>query len=432
VFPHRLSEVTADEIRRVVETEVPESLDFELKKTLSAKKGADDPWVAGGDKIGEEARDALAAEIGAFANTLGGTLIIGIDEDTETKRAKPPIIPLPRCKELAERLHQSVGARIEPKLPMFECEGVVTEADGSSGVVIMRTLESYLAPHRHTQDHHCYIRRNDRAEPMSMLEIQELVRRKARSAEETEREFESSAQRFFNWIPDDHKRISPLTGLQAAVRRTQGEVARWTLMWAMRLSARPLGRFDIDNLPGQPWLARIEAGTYQGSGQLGSLVWHDMNNVVRTWQPRLRSVEREFIGTESRGLDRVTTSGQIERFVRVAETTAGERPKRFNLNVAHAMWNFVSVVRNVSALRDANSRPSQHFGLEIELMNSDPLSLWGYPANKHAIIPAGRIVFPRYEIGPTEKLDDVLKTFDSDIWNAGGLHPTWELGAIWS
>ena len=36
------------------------------------------------------------------------------------------------------------GLPDKPKLPVFECEGVITEKDGSSGVVIMRTLESYL------------------------------------------------------------------------------------------------------------------------------------------------------------------------------------------------------------------------------------------------------------------------------------------------
>jgi hypothetical protein len=431
VFPHRLSEVTANEIRRVVETEVPESLDFELKKTLSAKKGTDDPWTAGGDKIGEEARDALAAEIGAFANTLGGTLIIGIDEDTETKRAKPPIIPLPRCKELAERLHQSVGARIEPKLPMFECEGVVTEPDGSSGVVIMRTLESYLAPHRHTQDHHCYIRRNDRAEPMSMLEIQELVRRKARGAEETEHAFRESAERFFAWIPTEHQRNDPYRSLQVVLRRDPGSDVKWTLMWAMRLTARPLGPFVIDNLPKQRWLSDIKVDTYQGSGELGTLVWHDMR-AVKTCQPRLRAVEREFVGAESFGLDRVTSAGQVERFVRMSETESGDKPKRINLNMAQVMWNLVSIGRNVATLRAANSRPTQSFALEIELLSSDPLGLWGYPRGIHAVIQARRIVFPRYELGGQNNFDDVLKTFDSDVWNAGGIDPNWDIGANWS
>ena len=77
----------------------------------------------------------------------------------------------------------------------------MTEKDGTSGVIVMRTLESYLAPHRHTQNNHCYVRRNDRAEPMGMLEIQEMTRQKARSAEDTEKAFAASGDRFFAWIP---------------------------------------------------------------------------------------------------------------------------------------------------------------------------------------------------------------------------------------
>jgi hypothetical protein len=196
---------------------------------------------------------------------------------------------------LAERLHQSVGARIEPKLPMFECEGAVTEPDGSSGVVIMRTLESYLAPHRHTQDHHCYIRRNDRAEPMSMLEIQELVRRKARGAEEAEHAFGESAERFFAWIPTQHQRTDPDKSLQVVLRRDPGSDAKWTLMWAMRFTARPLGPFAIDNLPKQRWLSNIKVDTYQGSGELGTLLWHDMRPLRR--------------GSRDYGLSNVSLSG---------------------------------------------------------------------------------------------------------------------------
>jgi hypothetical protein len=74
------------------------------------------------------------------------------------------------------RLHQAISDRIEPKLPVFECEGVVTETDRTSGVIIMRTLQSHLAPHRHTQNNHCNVRRNGGAESLSMLEIQEMTR----------------------------------------------------------------------------------------------------------------------------------------------------------------------------------------------------------------------------------------------------------------
>jgi|SRR4051794_26968788 hypothetical protein len=430
MFPHRLSEVTADEIHTLIQNEVAESLDFELKATLPTKKGDDDPWLTGG-KVGEEARNDLTAEIVAFANTSGGTLLLGIGEDAETKRAKAPIRALRDCKTLAERLHQSITDRIEPKLPAFECAGVVTESDGTSGVVVMRTLESYLAPHRHTQNNHCYTRRNDRAEPMSMLEIQELTRRKARSAEEAESDFEQSAERFFAWIPQQHRRTSPSRGLQAHVEPGQGD-SKWYMMWALRVTARPIAPFLIDSLLHQSWLPQIDpntSDTFTGTGQLGRLHWPWKSKHV--WQPRLRSVERTSTGAEHDAIHRITSSGLIERFARVLEVEEGKRPRAQTVNLPELMWNIASAVHIAAVIRAAYSRPTQHFALEIELMNSEPLHPYGYPSQAYAKIPTGRIVFPRYEIGEPRTFDEILQTFDRDLWNAGGMHPNWEVGVNW-
>jgi hypothetical protein len=432
MFPNRLSEVTPDEIRALIQNEVAESLDFELKSTLSTKKGDDDPWLSGG-KVGEEARNDLTAEIVAFANTNGGTLVLGIGEDSETKRAKAPIMPLRDCKTLAERLHQTISDRIEPKLPAFECAGVVTEADGTSGVVVMRTLESYLAPHRHTQNNHCYMRRNDRAEPMSMLEIQELVRRKARSAEEAEREFADSAVRFFQWVPELHQRTDPSNGLTTHIAAKPQGGSIWTSMWAMRVTARPFAPFFIDSLLNQPWLKDVNpdaADTFEGTGQLRKFRWPWGNKWP--WEPRLRSIERQSRGEDSEAFDRISASGTIERFARMTEVEDGKRPRYQNVNVPLLIWNFAAVVRAARTLRSAYSRPLQHFAIEVELMNSEMLSFYGYPSSNTARIPAGRIVFPRYEIGPEAEFDDVLQTFDRDLWNAGGYHPGWQLGIKWT
>jgi hypothetical protein len=422
VFPHRLSEVTAEEIRRLVEVEAPESLDFELKKTLPCKKG-DDPWITGG-KIGEDARDVLASELCAFANTIGGTLIVGIDEDTETKRAKPPIVPLPRCKELAERLHQSLSARIEPKLPLFECEGVVTEADGTSGVVVMRTPESYLAPHRHTQDRHCYARRHDRAEPMSMLEIQEMTRQKARSAEAAEKAFSDSSARFFSWLPSDHQRIHPFKGLHS-----QKPTPGWDGIWAMRLTARPLSPFVISDLPRQRWLDEIKTGPYIGTSQIQHLVWRDLR-ITRTWVPRLRAVEREFEGPNSSGVDRLGSDGAIERFV-WQKQHEDKRPRNAFLDITEYLWNVACVVQAADVIRAANSRPTQQFALEVELMTSDRSLVFGYASSPSAVIPESTTVFPRYQIGEPETFDELLTTIDRDVWNLGGIHPDWKLSVKW-
>jgi predicted HTH transcriptional regulator len=209
MFPTRLSEVTPVEIHALISAEVAEGSDLEFKRELPAKNPPD-AWMSGG-KIGDEAKDQLATEMIAFANTDGGTLVLGLGEDSVTKKAIVPIHPLPRCKEAANSLFQSISSRVEPRLPMFECAGVVTEQDGASGVVIMRTLSSYLSPHRHTQDRHCYIRRNDGAVPMSMVEIQEMTKRTARAVKDLDRPSRKVRNVFSNGSPQNIDGPIPLT-----------------------------------------------------------------------------------------------------------------------------------------------------------------------------------------------------------------------------
>ncbi|HEV2153179.1 ATP-binding protein [Bradyrhizobium sp.] len=426
MFPTRLAEVSASQVLEVIQNEAAETLDFELKRTLPVKKGVD-PWMTNG-KLGDDAKDELAAEIIAFANTIGGTLIVGIDEDTATKRAKPPIFPIPRCKEAAARLHQAISDRVEPKLPVFECEGVITEADGTSGVIVMRTLESYLAPHRHTQNNHCYVRRNDRAEPMSMLEIQEMIRQKARSAANAEKSFQDSGVRFHSWIPDEHQRTHPDVGVQGTYI-AQGTTQGWVGIWAVRVTARPLAPFAITNIPKQPWLKGIDTRAFNGTGQIRQLEWRDLRT-TRAWAPRLRAVDREFEGTNSFGLDRISSEGLIERFVWQKQPENG-RPRHGFLEITELHWNVACVVHAATVIRALNSRPTQQFALEVELMTSDPLLLHGYPQRPTAVIPAGSTTFPRYEIGELQTFDELMMTVDKDVWNLGSYHPSWELGVIW-
>jgi hypothetical protein len=382
-----------------------------------------------GGKLGDDAKDELAAEIIAFANTLGGTLIVGIDEDTATKRAKPPVFPIPRCKEAAARLHQAISDRIEPKLPIFECEGVVTEADGTSGVIIMRTLESYLAPHRHSQNNHCYVRRNDRAEPMSMFEIQEMTRQKARAAVDAEKSFEGSRDRFHSRIPHEHRRTNPYFGVQG-VHTEHGTTKVWIGIWALRVTARPLSPFVIANIPKQPWLNQLENSAFNGTGQIRQLGWHDLNT-TRVWVPRLRAVEREFEGTNSLGLDRISSEGVIERFVWQKQPEEGNRPRHSFLAITELHWNVVCVIRAAALIRAVNSRPTQPFSLEVELLTSDPMVIHGYQGAPSAVIPIGSTTFPRYEIDGSQTFDELMMTVDKDVWNLGGYHPSWELGVAW-
>jgi hypothetical protein len=173
VFSKPLRNVVAADVELVCSSRLPEGPEVEYKEALPTKSGTD-PWVNGGDHIGERARKKVLEEIVAFANAFGGTLVIGIAETAEKPARANNIKPIPRCVELAERLSLQCRDCIDPKIPLIEIAGVPTQNDGA-GIVIIRTPRSRMAPHRHAITRECYIRRADRSEKMTMREIQDLT-----------------------------------------------------------------------------------------------------------------------------------------------------------------------------------------------------------------------------------------------------------------
>ena len=112
------------------------------------------------------------------------------------------ISPIPRCADLAERLKLVFRDCVEPQMPIIEIFAVPT--DGESGVVIIRTGRSRMAPHRVTTTFVCPIRRSDRCEKMTMREIQDLTLNLSRGLERLERRLETRSKRFV----EEFKRIT--------------------------------------------------------------------------------------------------------------------------------------------------------------------------------------------------------------------------------
>jgi len=251
---------------------------------------------------------------------------------------------------------------------------------------------------------------------------------KARAAAEAEKSFKDSSDRFYLWIPHEHQRTHPYRGVEG-IHTEHGTTKVWLGIWALRVTARPLSPFLLANLPKQPWLKQIDTRAFSGTGQIRHLGWSDLST-TRVWVPRLRAVEREFQGTNSLGLDRISSEGLIERFVWQKQPEHG-RPRHSFLEITELHWNVVCVVRAAALIRAYNSRPTLPFSLEIELMTSDPMVILGYPNSPTAVIPTGSTTFPRYEIGDSQTFDELIMTVDKDLWNLGGHHPSWELGVDW-
>lgn len=182
----------------------------------------------------------------------------------------------------------------------------------------------------------------------------------------------------------------------------------WEGIWALRVTARPFSRFALTNIAKQSWLQQIDTRAFNGTGQIRQLGWRDLNT-TRAWAPRLRAVEREFEGTDSLGLDRVGSDGLIERFIWQKQPQKG-RPSHGFLDILELHWNVACVVHAASLIRAVCSRPTQNYGLELELLTSDPLLIHGYHSSPNAKIPAGNTTFQHYEIGDPQTLDEPLSS----------------------
>lgn len=176
-FDGTLESVDADAIRQLVADALAENLFFEIKEDLG-DGNRPSYWNEGEDKVPEKARDDIVKEVIAFANADGGTLVLGISELKEGGVGRADrITPVRACADLADRLRRSLGDTIEPPLAGLEIHSVATETDGS-GVIVLRTPPSPLAPHRSRSKLVCYVRRGDQSVPLDMRGIQDLVRQR--------------------------------------------------------------------------------------------------------------------------------------------------------------------------------------------------------------------------------------------------------------
>jgi predicted HTH transcriptional regulator len=180
-----LDAILVSDLDALVEAEARETNDLEFKGTLPFKPEKGQPqtadrWIEKGDRIGPYARDQILAEIVAFANAEGGTLVLGLHETRDHPRRAERLEPLPKCEELARRLIDATEDTIEPRLAMVEAKALPVDEAGA-GYVVMRVGKSLMAPHRLTTTREFYIRRGERAAVMDVREIRDLTLNLART-----------------------------------------------------------------------------------------------------------------------------------------------------------------------------------------------------------------------------------------------------------
>jgi predicted HTH transcriptional regulator len=114
-FTKALNLVTADDIAEVPAQIWPEGYEVEFKETLPHRTGGVHPWLLSDQgSIGDYARDEILAEVVAFANSQGGSVILGIAETTDDPPRARTMVPLPRVGDLQRRFEDQARSCIDP------------------------------------------------------------------------------------------------------------------------------------------------------------------------------------------------------------------------------------------------------------------------------------------------------------------------------
>lgn len=153
-FGMPLSKVSSGEIYSLT---APEGLYIDYKRSLVEK-------------------DKIAKAVSAFANTYGGFLIVGIEEDPKTNEPDQHFL-LDESTKKQETIRSAIVERIQP-VPDFSTKAVQGKnPDGDDGwVILVQVPESSQTPHIH-YDGRVYRRRGESSNPLKFEEDPAIIDR---------------------------------------------------------------------------------------------------------------------------------------------------------------------------------------------------------------------------------------------------------------
>lgn len=119
-----------ENIKGLVDHSVSEAFDLDFKRDLYGNS--------------EKERHNLATDVAALANTAGGLLVLGLDEDRQAHAAAALGVVV--SDDERRRMLQIIGSLVVP-LPLFDIIPVLKPGESGHGFFVVAVARSALAPH---------------------------------------------------------------------------------------------------------------------------------------------------------------------------------------------------------------------------------------------------------------------------------------------
>lgn len=166
-----LLSITQAQIEQIVADQMREGPHVDFKRDLPTA------W-------NEAAKHEFLADVTAFANSGGGDLIFGIEEDGQAQASR--VIPqaIANVDQEIRRLQDFMLNLAEPRLPGVRIHAVQVSVAGTDGyVLVVRIPQSWAGPHRVRTNHHFFIRDGLRKRQLDVPEIRSLFLRTENQAQ---------------------------------------------------------------------------------------------------------------------------------------------------------------------------------------------------------------------------------------------------------
>ena len=127
----KIEEIIVDDINDLLRNGIPESKSIEYKRDLPSEL--------------DSSKIAFLAEVSAFGNTIGGDLVIGIEDDKGVPKSINGVQIIDVDQEIL-RLENIIRNGLEPRLVGIGIRIIIISSDNY--VIVIRVPRSWQAPHR--------------------------------------------------------------------------------------------------------------------------------------------------------------------------------------------------------------------------------------------------------------------------------------------
>lgn len=114
----------------------------------------------------------LERTVAAMANTSGGLILIGVDEDRTSTKPVLPLVGLPTARGVPEKITNLCISNITP--PLVPEIALIQDSTGTTSVVVLRVPQSHQAPHAIARNTKAYLRRGSINSPETLATLDEL------------------------------------------------------------------------------------------------------------------------------------------------------------------------------------------------------------------------------------------------------------------